>query len=284
MNLLLYPNLGKTYGLDCTRKTIGKLLELGCTPLLEASFREEVGEIGCVYGKFNEWLARCDAILSIGGDGTIMRAAKYAVASGKPLLGVNAGRVGFLTQVERGELDHLRLLVEGRYAVCRRMLLEAELEQGGKRRRYCGLNDVVISRGDLDRVVDIDVYRQDQLIARHCADGLIFATPTGSTAYSLAAGGPIVDPSMSLLLLTAICSHSTGNRSMVLPADCEYRVRERVAGNTKGLAVAVDGRRVGRIQGERELLVRRAAAEVPFIDLGLRNLYKNINDKLSWGR
>lgn len=284
MNILLYPNLDKENGLLCTWELAGRICDLGGVPMLDAAFRETVVDERCTYGKFTEMLPRCDAIIPIGGDGTILRAARHAVVSGKPLVGVNAGRVGFLTQLERHELEHLRRLFEGDYTVGHRMMLEAELTQGEKRRRYSGLNDIVISRGDADRIVDIDVYKDSLHIARHRADGLIFATPTGSTAYSLSAGGPIVDPGMTLLLMTTICSHSTWNRSVVLPTDCNYTITDRSANNPKGLVVAVDGRRIGKIQGDAALLIRKSAARVPFIDLGLRSFYQNVNEKLSWGR
>lgn len=284
MKILLYPNLEKENGLQCTWQLAARIRELGGTPMLDDTLRDTVVDEGCIYGKRSELLLRCDAILPVGGDGTILRAARHAVTSGKPLLGVNAGRVGFLTQLERHELEHLRRLFEGDYTVVYRMMLEAELTQGDKRRRYAGLNDIVISRGDADRIVDIDVYKDDLHIARHRADGLIFATPTGSTAYSLSAGGPIVDPGMTLLLMTTICSHSTFNRSMVLPTDSVYTVADRSAHNPKGLVVAVDGRRIGKIQGDAVLVIRKSAARVPFMELGLRSFYQNVNEKLSWGR
>lgn len=283
MNILLYPNLEKENGLQCTWELSRRIRELGGAPMLDSAFRDTVVDERCTYGKFSELLTRCDIILPIGGDGTILRAARHAVASGKPLLGVNAGRVGFLTQLERHEFEHLRRLFEGGYTVGHRMMLEAELAQGGKRRRYAGLNDIVISRGDADRIVDIDVFKDNLHIVRHRADGLIFATPTGSTAYSLSAGGPIVDPGMALLLMTTICSHSTWGRAVVLPTDCTYTVIDRSAHNAKGLVVAVDGRRIGRIQGDAALLIRKSAALVPFVDLGLRSFYQNVNEKLSWG-
>lgn len=284
MNILLCPNLEKENGLICTQKTVEKLLELGAAPVLDSSFREAVGEIGCGYGRFSTLLGACDLLMPIGGDGTIMRAARHAVSAGKPVLAVNAGRLGFLTQVELHELDNLRRLIEGRYTIFRRMMLEVELIQGGKPRRFSALNDIVVGRGDSDSIVDIEVRQQSMLIARHRADGIIFATPTGSTAYSLSAGGPIVDPQMTLLLLTAICSHSTFNRTMVLPAGQEYSVRDVSAANPKGLTVAVDGRRVGRLHKGETLIIRKSRADIRFIDLGLRSFYESVNEKLSWGR
>lgn len=284
MNILLFPNLDKANGLLCTKQIAQTLKEYGATPMLEAGYRELVGEEYAVYGRFSELLARCEVIIPIGGDGTVMRAARHAVAAGKPILGVNAGRVGFLTQLERHELESLHLLLERKYSIQTRMMLEAELMQGGKSRRYAGLNDIVVSRGDVDQVVDIEVRQQGMLVAMHTADGVIFSTPTGATAYSLSAGGPIVDPNLTLLLMTAICAHSTFNRSMVLSTKWEYTIASRRTAHSKGLPVAVDGRRVGRIMGEQKLIIRKSAAQVQMIDLGLRSFYQNVNEKLAWGR
>lgn len=286
MEVLLYPNPEKDHGLLCTRACAAKLRELAVSVLLDERFREELGGEGYTYGRLTELLPRCDVLMPIGGDGTIMRAVRHAITAGKPILGVNAGRVGFLTQLERHELDHLRLLAEGRYAIHEHMMLEAELCQGGegRRRRYAGLNDVVISRGGADRIVDIEVSRNNERIAHHRADGIVFATPTGSTAYSLSAGGPIIDPSMNLLTMTAICSHTTWVRGIVLPAEGEYTVISRSEHNLKGLTVTVDGRRVGKLFAGQELFVRKSAARARFVELGLCGFFERVGQKLTWGR
>ena len=285
MKILLYPNMEKPNGLVATQKTVEKLLELSLQPMLDEQFRQSVGEReGCLYGRFSELLGRCDVLMPIGGDGTIMRSARHAAQAVKPILAVNAGRLGFLSQIEPHELDNLQLLIDGKYKIVQRMMLEAVLVQGGKPRRFTALNDVVISRSDADKIVDIHVHQGDRLITRHRADGLIFATATGSTAYSLSAGGPIVDPEMDLMLLTAICSHSTFNCSMVLPSKCAYTVTEKSAFNPKGLTISVDGRRIGKIHGEETVLVRKSGVRASFIDLGQRSFYASVNEKLSWGR
>lgn len=284
MNILLYPNLKKDNCLTCVSRMIEKLHELGATPMLDDTYRNTFNKADCVYGKFSELLCDCDVIVPVGGDGTIMRAARYAVDYDKPVMGINAGRLGFLSELEYDELDRLELLVKGRYTVYRRMMLEAELERESKRYRVRGINDIVVSRMDGGRLVDFIVFQDDQMIARHRADGLILATPTGSTAYSLSAGGPIVDPNMTLLLMTAICSHSTCDRSLVLPSDREYVVMCEAKKADRGMFVSVDGRKVGALGGGDRLIIREAASRVSFIDLGLRNFFENVNEKLSWGR
>lgn len=283
MNILLSPNPDRDKGLHCTKATAQKLLELGAKPMLDHSFRELAQSIGdCVCGDYRELLRSCDVLMPVGGDGTIMNVVHDAVAAGKPILAVNAGRVGFMTQLEMDELDSLRILLDGRYSVQRRMMLEAELEDGSC---VSALNDVVVSRGDTDCIVDLHVHQGELLIARHRADGIIFATPSGSTAYSLSAGGPIVDPGMRMIIMTAICSHSTFNRSLILPSvRSDYTVTEQTAHNTKGVTVLADGRRLGVIHTGQSVKVRGSRDGVVFIDLGLRDFYSRVNEKLSWGR
>lgn len=284
MKVLLYPNDNRDRGLVCTKRIAYKLYELGALAMLDERFKGQVDDDICKYGKFSRLLSEADVIMPIGGDGTVLRTVKYAVSSGKPILAINAGHVGFLTEVESWELDSLRLLVKGEYTVHSRMLVEVELEQDMTRRRFTGLNEVVIGRGDIDRPIDVSVRRHGMLVARHKADGILFATPTGSTAYSLAAGGPLVDPSLELLLLTSICAHVLGGASIVLSTEHEYMVEDCSDENPKGLTVTVDGRRVGRLRRGQKLFIRKSNAVIRMIDLGRTGFFHKVNDKLSWGR
>lgn len=284
MNILLFPNPNNAGSLESARIAISELASMGATPMLENELGEKIKADGCKLGKFSDLLSSCDILMPIGGDGTVMRAARHAVAQKKPLLAVNAGRLGFLAQVELDELSELKNLMNGQYKTTRRMLLEVSVIQGERIRKFTALNDIVIRRMDADGIVDIEVHEGEGLIARHRADGVIFATPTGSTAYSMSAGGPIVDPRMAVVLVTAICSHSTFNCSMVLPAGGEYTVTNTSTGNIPDLAVIVDGRRVNRLSAGQPLTIKRADAQVEFIELGLRSFYQSVNEKLSWGR
>lgn len=284
MKVLLYPNDNRDRGLVCTKRIAYKLYELGAVAMLDERFKGQVDDDICKYGKFSRLLAEADVIMPVGGDGTVLRTVKYAVSSGKPVLAVNAGHVGFLTEVESWELDSLRLLIKGEYTVHSRMLVEVELEQDMTCRRFTGLNEVVIGRGDIDRPIDVSVRRHGMLVARHKADGILFATPTGSTAYSLAAGGPLVDPSLELLLLTSICAHVLGGTSIVLSTEHEYMVEDCSDENPKGLTVTVDGRRVGRLRRGQKLFIRKSNAVIRMIDLGRTGFFHKVNDKLSWGR
>lgn len=282
MKILLRPNLDKQNGLLCTQKTVEILVKLGIIPMLDIQHREYIdADTGCVFGNFLDMLPDCDVLMPIGGDGTIMGTAPFAVSADKPIVGVNAGRVGFLAQLELHELHRLERLVTGDYMILHRMMLELLVPHDKGATSHVALNDIVIRHGDADRIVDIEVRHQNKLIVSHRADGLIFSTPTGSTAYSLSAGGPIVSPELSLILMTVICPQSALNNSLVLPPDNAYTVREVPGNNQSGLYLSVDGQRVGKLVDGQAVVVKQSATHAKFIDLGLRDFYSNLNEKLS---
>ena len=288
MRVLISPNLEKPGSAACTRAVITKLTGLGLTPLLGYADAQALGlsgqGVGCVMGAFDSLLPGCDIIMAIGGDGTLLRAAQSSLSGKKPLLGINTGRIGFLTQIEADELDKLDALRDGGYTILRRMLLEIILVQDGKRERFVALNDAVLSRGQSERMVEIAVTCGETSVSSHRADGLIFSTPTGSTAYSLAAGGPVVDPELSLILLTAVCPHSYFHRTMILSPGQTYRACE-VAGNNKiGLDLSVDGLRAGVLRVDGHILVGAAKEQAYFIELGRRDFYHRVDVKLRLDR
>lgn len=284
MKILLRPNFDKPGGVVCTRQVIQKLRELNIVPMLDQADAEVIGpQEGCQLGIFNELLLECSLVLTIGGDGTILHAVQASLRSGKPILGINTGRIGFLTQLESDELDYLTLLQEGQYGLLPRMMLEIALVSDGTIKHYHALNELVISRGDSDRLVEIDVRCEGRPVARHRADGMIFSTPTGSTAYNLSAGGCIVDPSLSLIQMTAICPQSHFNHSLLLSPENTYQVRELPGNNRLGLRVSVDGIRVGQLMRDSHVLVKRSETPAVFIDLGLRDFYSRVDKKLALG-
>jgi NAD+ kinase len=167
-----------------------------------------------------------DVLITFGGDGTIVRTARITASQDLPILGVNLGRLGFLAELQPGEVsDRLGALVNGQYWLEERMMLHADLQRDqGVPRSFEALNDVVVSRGSLARVIRVDTHIDSQFLTTYVADGVIVATPTGSTAYSLAAGGPIVDPRLSNMLLTPIVPHLTVATTLVLAATARVRL------------------------------------------------------------
>ena len=289
MKILLIPNFIKPNSIPCAEQVVHKLRELGAVPMLDTKSKKLlVGVDDCVEGDFSTLLKECDVLLTIGGDGTILKAVQHAVLTDKPILGVNAGRIGFLSQVEMNELDALERLVSGNYRLSRRMLLEAEIVRKEGSEKYLALNEIVIAQGNYGKIVDISVLRDEQEITHIRADGLIFATPTGSTAYSLSVGGSIADPEIDLILLTAISPYSAFNRSLLLPADREYMAREENLRNQDGLQdgllVMADGKNLALIGEGEYVRVRRASVYAQLIDLQLRDFYSNLHEKLSLRR
>ncbi len=211
MKIAVIPNLQKDRDGVVTREILSRLKALGAEPLLPAGALD-----GCAALPENQLYTAADRVIAVGGDGTILHTAKAAAAYGKAVLGINAGRLGFMAGLEKDELAGLEKLISGDLLTERRMMLEVELQPDG-RRFYC-LNDAVISCGPLSRLIDITATLDGQEM-HYRADGLILATPTGSTAYSLSAGGPVVDPEVGGILLTPICPHSLFARSLFLSPD-----------------------------------------------------------------
>ncbi|MGI6269539.1 MAG: NAD(+)/NADH kinase [Candidatus Howiella sp.] len=211
MKIAVIPNLQKDRDGAVTREILARLKRLGAEPLLPP------GPFAGFPVLAEDALYRtAERVIAVGGDGTILHAAKAAAAYGKAVLGVNAGRLGFMAGLEKDELDGLEKLMCGDLLTERRMMLEVRMQPDG-RRFYC-LNDAVVSCGALSRLIDITAVLDGQEM-HYRADGLIVATPTGSTAYSLSAGGPVVDPAVEGLLLTPICPHSLFARSLLLSPD-----------------------------------------------------------------
>ena len=185
-------------------------------------------------------LSDCDKVIAIGGDGTIMHVAKAAGSLGLSVLGINGGRVGFLAGMEPHELDKLDKLLSNEYSSEHRNLLEVTVHSASGDQTLMAMNEVVISRGSLSRLVDVTVCSGEVEVLTCRGDGVIVATPTGSTAYSLSAGGPVVDPDVPCLLLTPVCPHSLDSRSRVLPHDMVLTLQATTADGNHAFAT-IDG-------------------------------------------
>jgi NAD+ kinase len=185
------------------------------------------------------FLSGCDACCVIGGDGTLLGAAREAARAGVPIIGVNCGSLGFLTTFSADEARaHFAELLRGRYRVDRRAMLECVVGAG---KRDLALNDVIVTAGEKSRLVRLEVFADDELVTDYFSDGVIFSTPTGSTAYNLSAGGPILHPSARVVAMTPICPHTLSNRSIIFRQSVKLRVRNGTEGAP--LLVAVDGQR-----------------------------------------
>jgi NAD+ kinase len=232
----------------------------------------------------SDWIAKVDLVVVLGGDGTLLAAARAIGESNVPLLGVNLGTLGFLAETSGAGLrDALENAIAGRTAIASRMRLEVTLErESGSRTRYLALNDAVIGKSALSRMIDLETTADGAEVTTYHADGLIVATPTGSSAYSLSAGGPLLLPEFEAIVLTPICPHTLTQRPLVLPATCEVEIRVRDARSGE-VHLTVDGQ-VGQViaQGDR-VRVRRAEHPARFLVAPGRNRFAVMRAKLRWG-
>jgi NAD+ kinase len=229
---------------------------------------------------------RVDMVLVLGGDGTLLGMANRIgeAGSGIPILGVNFGSLGFLTEVTLPELyPSLEAAVTGRAHVEERLMLQSTtLRAGATFARHIVLNDVVITKGARSRMIDLSVWVGEEFVTRVKADGLIVATPTGSTAYNLAAGGPIVQPSVNALIVTPIAPHTLTNRPIVIPAVSPVRVQPRMDDHDE-VFVTFDGQAGLQLQALDEIRVCPAAQPLRLIRPSTRSYFEVLRQKLKWG-
>lgn len=272
------PNLDKRGAAQAVEK-MGKLFkEWGYTAYLP----DNICGTDYIHLPEEEIYNAADIIVTVGGDGTIIRYAKLAAKVGKPVLGVNAGRMGFLANVEPGELDILKKLKTGEYSIEKRMLLDIDVMENGKLKgNFTAMNDAVITGGFISRIIDIKAYFGEDYIS-YRADGLIIATPTGSTAYSLSAGGPIVDPISENICITPICSHTIAARPIMLSKNAVVKFKAQSL-KKSDVFFSVDGRRATEIKPHTEIFVKKSDYSVKFIRFNNKSFYKTLSEKFKDG-
>jgi NAD+ kinase len=226
---------------------------------------------------------KAELMLAMGGDGTILAALRHAGDRELPVLGVNLGSLGFLADVGPDQLSAaLDVLASGGYEIEERMTLEAEVHAGGKQRSRPATNEVVVDKGEYSRVIDIDAEVNGRFLNRYTADGLIISTPTGSTAYALAAGGPILEPTMDALVAVPISPHTLAARPFVLTADSEVTLN--VQSKHGSAVVTWDGQERQVVESGGVLIVRRGERRNRLVRTGLGiPFYQVLREKLKWG-
>lgn len=227
---------------------------------------------------------KIDALITLGGDGTLLRGARFLDGHDIPILGVNLGRVGFLTSCQSDDFEPaLRHLAGGEYVAQPRMALSARAisSEGETRKQWRALNDFVLHKGGFARVVRLNVFVDGESIGTYAADGVVISTPTGSTAYSLSAGGPVVVPTVESIIITPVSPHTLGIRPLVIPPDGEVTVEANESPTE--LLVTVDGQ-VGTkfVKGEK-LKVRRADNPVRIVRFPGTTFFERMRAKLGWG-
>ncbi len=232
-----------------------------------------------------EIAAAADLIIAVGGDGTMLHAAGLTGSGKVPLLGVNRGRLGFLADVSPAEmLENLQQILDGNYSRETRLQLNAEITSSdGGIRSAVALNDIVLQRQETGRMVDVETRIAGRFVNTHSGDGLIAATPTGSTAYALSCGGPIIEPLLDAVVIVPICPHTLSDRPIVIPADLDIEVKLLARHDTKA-EVAVDGNSLGELDPDDRLLISEAANRITLIHPPGYDYYEILRSKLHWGR
>lgn len=283
MKIILSPNPYRDRGLKTAQAADRILKEAGvetcfCLPF-EPDPHFELPK-NLIYADIDSEITDADLLICFGGDGTLLHAAKLAYSYGVPIMGVNMGSVGFMAELEHSELKHLARLAKGDYKIEQRMMLDVSLIH--ERREIFSehaLNDAAITKGAVARVVEMSVSADGELISSLSGDGVVVSTPTGSTAYSLSAGGPVVEPTAENLIITPICAHVLQSKSYVLSKDrtVEIRLGRQVR---KTAYLSVDGGRAIRLSGGDVIRIRRSERGISLVRLTERSFYQTLRAKL----
>ena len=285
MRIILSSNPYRDRGLRAALEARKILERAGASTVLCLPFTPKKGDRvelpnRCTLSRLEEELPRADLLICFGGDGTILHAARDATLHNIPILGVNMGSVGFMAELERGELSLLSQLARDRFKTEERMMLDVRVLRGGRViSEDLALNDAVISKGSMARVAEVEVLADLVPITALVGDGVIVSTPTGSTAYSMSAGGPIVEPTSQCLIVTPVCAHQLTARAMVLASERQVTVRLPKA-SRKYLFLSVDGGKAVRLAGGDRVEIRRSEHRTRLVQLADRSFYRVVNQKL----
>ncbi len=276
----LIPNLKKDKTGEITRRLYHyfkeKSIELLLTP-----------ECTCLINEHHDGISKdtmaqsADIIVTLGGDGTILKVAREYAPYNVPILGVNLGKKGFLAEIEVEELkEYLDNLIAGRYTIEERMMLDAKVVRHGQEiSKFSALNDVVIAKGPFSRIVEIETSVNGNLLETYPGDGLIISTPTGSTGYSFSAGGPVISSNMDLTIITPICPHLMHNRSVIISPD--EVVKAQLKTDYSEVVLTVDGQQGFTLQVEDEILIYRSNYRAKLLKLRDRSFFKLLHDKFA---
>ena len=273
------------YKKDKTRETACRIIDwLNSKKLkvcIEGNMGKEIGkeELNCPTEKF---LKEVDLIISLGGDGTLLRAARLAAAEDIPVFGVNLGGLGFLTQIGIDDLEKsLEELYQGRYFLDERMMLNCRVKRKGEEiKEFTALNDVVIGKGAFARIICLATYVNNDYVITYSADGLVVSTSTGSTAYSLSAGGPIVNPNINSIILTPICPHTLSARPLIIGENDQVKIK--LESSEEKVMVTIDGQEGFVLKPKDEVIIKKSDHIARLITFKEKSFYAILREKLRW--
>jgi NAD+ kinase len=280
----LWGRLGESSVAEPAAQMVAHLRKRGIEVLAPSSAAPAEQLPDAVHLADRELAARADLIVAIGGDGTLLHAARHVAARDVPLVGINRGRLGFLTDVLPEQmLEAIDAILAGDYLAERRLMLSAKWQHASADDASFALNDVVLQRGDTGRLLDFTTDVDGVYVNTHRGDGLIVATPTGSTAYALSCSGPIIQPNVDALVMVPICPHTLSDRPLVLPSTSTIHVTLDHAGDSPAHVVC-DGEPLGRMAAGETLVISLAQRAVTLLHPRDYNYYELLRSKLNWGR
>ena len=225
---------------------------------------------------------KIDFLLTLGGDGTILSAARAIGNRNTPILGVHVGELGFLAEVTLDNMfERLNIVAKGDFSIQNRMVLKAKVANGKKTKKFYALNDFVIDRGKSQRLITMDLFANDHFVAKYKSDGLIFATPTGSTAYSLSSGGPIVMPKLKAIVVTPLSPHTLTLRPIVFP---DGQTLEIKFVDDDQVVFAVDGQISEYLDPESKVIIKKSPFDIKMINFKDSNYFQTLRLKMGWGK
>jgi len=267
-------------------KVIRRVIQWGQNHQVQVVLCERIPsdvEPGCPHLPNGEFSQSSDIIISLGGDGTLLSTARLVGRHGTPILGINLGSLGFLTQQTPEVLEEtLTAVLQKKYDIEKRMVAEVTIENSPKMEYPCALNDIVVDRGAVSRIINLDLYANDYFICSYAADGLIVSTPTGSTAYSLAVGGPILNPLMNAFIVTPISAFALTTRPIIFSDTDKLRVVTRSEHSEPVLTL--DGQVACNLSKDSSFTISKADYYINFIVFRKNSFYDVLRNKLHWGR
>lgn len=274
MKIAVNFNPEKNGAMECARRACEILLDDGADVSVNPIYYNEFSDFkGIRFNSPEESAKTSDFVIAVGGDGTMLRCAKQIIGYKAKMIGINTGRLGFMASLEKDNLEKLLLLKSNEYEITERMLLHGVISEGEKKSEFNALNDINIS-GLYSKICDFELYSGDYQIGSYRADGIVFSTPTGSTAYALSAGGPVIEPDLECIEMTLICPHSLFSRAMLFSPERNLTVICKSASSENPAYMSFDGESPVNINGISRLDISKSRYKIPFVDFYSKNAFQ----------
>lgn len=281
-NVSLYINRERDEGNRCAHAVLDILNKNGASVTMLRDCEDVDVHIDALkyVDSIDELVSGADALIMLGGDGTMLRVCGACARSNVPILGINLGHLGFLTSIERDDTDKIASLFSGDYSIEERMMLDVTVTDGDKKSSYTTLNDVTVFSSTSSKIASFTLTCDGRRVISFKSDGIIVSTPTGSTAYSLAAGGPIIDPLTELICVTPVCPHALGSRPIVFSAASVLEISGKTNSSNTGVVVTPDGKRQLRASQYSKTVISRSELKTKIIKIGENRFFDIVNTKL----